>query len=48
VPKRSSNANPMNNAGVPISLADRDLKNTLAWFGFEEVAYRMMEELGLA
>ena len=38
----------MEGQGVPISLAGRDLKNTLAWFGFEEVAYRMMEEMGLA
>ena len=38
----------MEEQGVPISLAGRDLKNTLAWFGFEEVAYRMMEEMGLA
>lgn len=24
-----------------------DLKNWFAWFGFEETAYRMMEEIGL-
>ena len=24
-----------------------DLKNTLAWFGFEETAYKMAQELGL-
>lgn len=24
-----------------------DLKNTLAWFGFEETAYKMSQELGL-
>lgn len=38
----------MEEQGVPISLAGRDLKNTLAWFGFEEVAYQMCEEMGLA
>ncbi len=38
----------MEEQGIPIRLAGRDLKNTLAWFGFEEVAYRMMGELGLA
>lgn len=38
----------MEDQGIPISLGGRDLKNTLAWFGFEEVAYRMMEEMGLA
>lgn len=38
----------MEEQGIPISLAGRDLKNTLAWFAFEEVAYRMSEEMGLA
>lgn len=38
----------LDDQGLPIIIAGRDLKNTLAWFGFEEVAYRMMEELGLA
>ena len=38
----------MEEQGAPISLAGRDLKNTLAWFSFEEIAYRISEELGLA
>lgn len=33
--------------GAPLTL-QRDLKNTLAWFGFEETAFRMArEDLGL-
>ncbi|MGB1216038.1 MAG: DUF7222 domain-containing protein [Pikeienuella sp.] len=31
--------------GQPLAIKD-DLKNFLAWFAFEEVAYQMAEELG--
>ena len=32
--------------GEPMTIKG-DLKNTLAWFAFEEVAYHMAEEMGL-
>lgn len=32
--------------GQPLEIKG-DLKNGLAWFAFEEVAYQMMENLGL-
>ena len=34
------------NCGIPLVI-NNDLKNTLAWFAFEEVAYKMAQELGL-
>jgi hypothetical protein len=32
--------------GQPLQIKG-DLKNWFAWFGFEETAYRMVEEIGL-
>ena len=34
-------------AGSSIQINDRDLKNTLAWFGFEETAFQIGIRLGL-
>lgn len=34
------------NVGEPLSISG-DLKNFLAWFAFEDVAYRLAEEMGL-
>lgn len=34
------------NCGAPLPIIN-DLKNHLAWFGFEETAYKMAQELGL-
>jgi len=36
----------LEDCGEPLRI-DGDLKNTLAWFGFEETAQRMMDELDL-
>lgn len=35
------------NMGIPLDLPN-DLKNTLAWFAFEETAYQLAKELGLS
>ena len=34
------------NTGMPIKI-EGDLKNFFAWFGFEETAYQLADELGL-
>ena len=37
----------LENVGEALNVGDRDWKNTLAWFGFEETAYRLAGELGI-
>ena len=36
-----------NSTGSPVDIQDRDLKNTLAWFAFEQVAYSLANKLEL-
>jgi hypothetical protein len=38
----------LENVGEVLNIGNRDWKNTLAWFGFEETAYRFANELDLA
>ena len=33
--------------GIPVNIQDSDLKNTLAWFAFEQVAYQIANKLEL-
>ncbi|MCP4050406.1 MAG: hypothetical protein GY730_06850 [bacterium] len=37
----------LENVGEALNVGDRDWKNTLAWFGFEETAYQLASELGI-
>ncbi len=37
----------LENVGESLNVGDRDWKNTLAWFGFEETAYQLAHELGI-
>tara|TARA_Y100000389_G_scaffold202866_1_gene249527 strand:- start:2778 stop:3164 length:387 start_codon:yes stop_codon:yes gene_type:complete len=37
----------LESVGEALNVGDRDWKNTLAWFGFEETAYQLANELGL-
>ncbi len=36
-----------NSTGIPVNIQDSDLKNTLAWFAFDQVAYQIANKLEL-
>jgi hypothetical protein len=37
----------LENVGEALNVGDRDWKNTLAWFAFEETAYQLANDLGI-